>query len=502
MSWKIAPILLWLSFLIASCAKNSQLQYALMQAEDNRKELEKVLEHYCDSGLKYKAALFLVENLPWHFAIVDSLVAPSGKRYYPDIAQIGGADEVKRYYDSLYAIGYYRESRREWDGKRLKASYLIQQIDLAFTVWSKPWAKSVSFEDFCSYILPYRSLYEPPSMLRQTLMEQYVPRLVAADVQTPIEACNLLNSLLKEEIKYAETGSPLAATIEETARTRRGTCDALCNYTVLAMRAAGIPVAVHQTIWTRMNRGHVWPAVLSNGRFFDFSPGDVNTDEYMKRLYKRWYLQPAKVYRQHYECLIKQQKNVDDGYVTWLKSPLIKDVTDEGGKGTFLLKVPLVENARLEQGQILYLCTFNNFHWTPLAIGEADGKGNACFPKVRGRNFLIVAEANKQKSLKWISMPFCTDGSGGIRLLPAIKELPVRHTFHRTGSSKPDLLDYWDGQLGQFVAIEPVEVTDSTQTYANIPAQALLFFRSDSISLTSRVGIIDTDGVYKDSGTW
>lgn len=497
----VLALVCW-SLLGASCTDSSRLRYALEQAGENRGELEKVLEHYRDSGRKYEAARFLVENLPWHFAVADSLVAPSGSRCYPDIARIGGKEAVERHFDSLYAAGYRRESRHEWDVRRLGADYLIRQVDLAFAVWEKPWARSVEFDDFCRYVLPYRSLHEPPSQLRQTLMERFVPQLEAAGVKTPMEACNLLNELLGKEITYADTGSPLAATAEETARACRGTCEALCNYTVLAMRAAGIPVAVQQTVWTRMNLGHVWAAVLSEGKWADFSPGSVNADEYSEQLYSRWYLQPAKVYRHQFEPSAGRRGTADDGYVTWLKSPLLQDVTEEGGAETFRLQVPLTEGAGAVEGRPLYLCAFNYYRWTPLAVGEADGSGNAVFPKVGGRNFLIVAEADGRESLRWVSVPFCTDGKGGIRLLPAVKDRPVRYTFRRTGCSRPDRLDYWDGRLRRFVPVEPEEVTDTTQTYGCIPGQALLFYRSDSVSLASRVGIIDTDGVYKNSGTW
>ena len=60
-------ILLLCCILVASCNRNPKLDYALSRAGDNRAELEKVLEHYQDSGLKYEAARFLIENMPASF---------------------------------------------------------------------------------------------------------------------------------------------------------------------------------------------------------------------------------------------------------------------------------------------------------------------------------------------------------------------------------------------------------------------------------------------------
>ena len=45
------------------------LEVALQSAENNRKELEKVLCHYQKNpadSLKYKAACFLIENMPFY----------------------------------------------------------------------------------------------------------------------------------------------------------------------------------------------------------------------------------------------------------------------------------------------------------------------------------------------------------------------------------------------------------------------------------------------------
>lgn len=50
-----------------SCTPDRQrLDAALEAAGDNRAELEKVLRHYKGDTLKYRAARFLIENMPYH----------------------------------------------------------------------------------------------------------------------------------------------------------------------------------------------------------------------------------------------------------------------------------------------------------------------------------------------------------------------------------------------------------------------------------------------------
>lgn len=61
---------IWVLFIIlcaVSCTHDNQrLEAALSLAGENRAELEKVLRHYEDDTLKYRAARFLIENMPYH----------------------------------------------------------------------------------------------------------------------------------------------------------------------------------------------------------------------------------------------------------------------------------------------------------------------------------------------------------------------------------------------------------------------------------------------------
>ena len=503
----IIIMLTWLAFLSACHCfqEDNRLEQALQFAGTNRPELEKVLEHYEGDSLKYKAAKFLIMNMPYHFAAESWFVSPKGERYRPDMALFAGKKEVQRHCDSLLAAGYRIERRNSYDIRQIKADYLTDRIDQAFEVWAKPWAGEVSFDDFCRYILPYRSQNEPLTGLGRTLMERYLPLLDSAGVRTPIEACSLLNTLLKEKIKYVETGSPLAVTMEDMERSGKGTCEALCDYTVHAMRAVGIPVAVHLTVWTRMARGHVWPAVLSGGRFHDFSPGDLNPDTYPEVLYERDYLRPAKVYRKNYEATTDVPA-CDDGYVTFLKNPLIEDVTDGQPVPVYTLRIPLepsLPEASPAKGEdcLLYLCAFNNWRWTPVASGVPDGEGNAVFHNVAGRNFFMVARAEGKDRLRMVSAPVCTCGDGSFRALPARPDSAVCHTFRKQADTDFQL-EYWDCTEHRFRALSPQARTDTTLFYSNVPADALLFFHPAVGTMHDRVGVIDTDGVYKQSYSW
>ena len=404
------------SLLFTGCGRNDRLQVALTHAGENRMELEKVLHHYEDDTLKLRATKFLIENMPYHFSVMETMVSPEGKEYYPDITQLDGKESVKRHCDSLFAVGYRVHKRHVFDIHTLTAGYLIDQIDLAFEAWRKPWAKEVSFDDFCRYVLPYRAENEAVCNIRKQLMDTYIPLLDSVGVKSVDDACRVINERLKSELRFSETGHPLKSTLEETLRAKTGACDALCNYMIYVMRAVGLPIVRHQTVWTRMDNSHFWTAVKLKDGFFDFDSGENLSDSLQYDLMRKEILRPAKVYRSVYEADLSLSATEDDGYVTFLKSPLLRDVTDGRLIPAHPLHVP-VPGSDYREGRQLYLCAYNHFRWTPIAVGRADGKGFAVFDDVAGRNFLMVAEAKSRNGLRMVGVPFYTDGRGGSFLL-------------------------------------------------------------------------------------
>lgn len=75
--------------------------------------------------------------------------------------------------DRIGTIDYAKDTLI-FDIYNVKADYLIENIDLAFEVWKKPWSKQFSFDDFCEYILPYRSSNELIENWRKPLFDRYV----------------------------------------------------------------------------------------------------------------------------------------------------------------------------------------------------------------------------------------------------------------------------------------------------------------------------------------
>ena len=151
--------LLWIGCLM-SCDRIPE--QALQQAGDNRAELEKVLAHFKDDPdpLKYRAAKFLIENMPYHYTYEGKAI----EAY--DSAYLQMADEplsergnfFKERTDSIR----FSDQRFAIDIQTVKADYLIRAIDEACDTWRRSsWQDDYDEELFFNYVLPYRILKHP-----------------------------------------------------------------------------------------------------------------------------------------------------------------------------------------------------------------------------------------------------------------------------------------------------------------------------------------------------
>lgn len=407
----VVPLLLVL--VLAGCKPfDDELACALKQAGTNRVELEQVLEHYRNDSLKLEAAKFLIRNMSYHVAIHERIEDPQGKPYKFDLEEgLGAHEEVLTIrMDSLLACGYrvHKEMRR--DIETVSAAYLIDNIDCAFEVWRKPWARCFSFDDFCNYILPYRVANEPLCSLRGEMQRRYLHSLDSAEFTTPGEACLFLSGLLKDQYVYVGL-SPTYPSVEEMDETGTSNCEGLAIYYTHVMRAVGIPVTMDCTVWTKLTGGHAWCAMLDENREFQiFGGGDTDFEIFWRVFYSRRRLIPPKVYRRTYGI---QHSNIvmeDDGYRTYLKNPLYRDVTDSYNIPPFDLKVTLPEGAG-EKDSYIYLCGSKTNNYQVLALGER--RGRECVVKnIVGDNNFIIAECKDGVNLNFLTEVFYVDSLG------------------------------------------------------------------------------------------
>ena len=222
-----------------------QLETALNFAGNNRYELEKVLKFYQNSPQKLEAAKFLIRNMP-HWYCYEGWPLDSIKTV---LSYIASSDDVyvmtERQKAKWQKFPFY-SLPKVYDSHVITSEFLTNNIEEAFKAWtSKAWNKSLSFEDFCELILPYRVGNERLTNWR-TLYKEYYAHILdslyhGSDV---VEACRIVNEeLLKQNFKYnVELSLPhIDATF--LFFNRVGSCRECCDLGLYAMRACGIPVA-------------------------------------------------------------------------------------------------------------------------------------------------------------------------------------------------------------------------------------------------------------------
>lgn len=389
-----------LLYTLTSCSsfESDKLTHSLNLAGTNREELFKVLLHYKnnDDTLKYKAAFYLIENMPYHCSRINKnrAMVEAVKQTFlangfisPDSLRI------------LYANCQHFDIKA--DVQTLKADYLIQNINMAFDAWQKrPWGKYYTFEEFCKYLLPYRVSSEPLEEWREVLSKRYAYILDSLYTGTDVvQAANTVCKVLKEEgyihtMKFSPLGvaSPLFM-----ADHRVGDCTDECNFTILVMRSLGIPIQSDFYAYSPETfSSHSWCVVLDTTKqniplfYSDFfaKRGSMKTDDRRK----------CKVYRHTYSIQESTLAILSDKSIpAELKDPFRVDVSKEYFHT--MLTLPITN-----EDKAYYLGTFNREKIIPITKGEVKGH-TVSFGTVEDRNIYLLLSGTAN-NLKLESAPF------------------------------------------------------------------------------------------------
>lgn len=402
-------LLLLISISYVSSAQIPQkVLYSLQKAGKNRGELEHAIRHYQQDkdSLKLKACYFLLENMEGHkhldaenlrpfdtiFGVYDSLltnkiVVHKQETAYPEID------------DAWYKIveKYEDPNTLEYpDLEHITADFLIDNIDGAFQAWhTYPWAKHLTWEQFCEYLLPYKMSNEPLVPWRSTMMKKYswlsdsLPDKSDAIHATRVLYNNLKWFLLNKKLWY----HPLVgATNLHTAKA--GTCHAKTDLNMFVMRAMGLAITRDFVLhWGNREGNHYWNSfVMNDGSFLDFEALGAVRMDWQGRMKKHkqvnkigilydWEAKPSKVFREIFseqsETLVTDNLlGVNEKIPFEFQNTRIKDVTHEYTK-VATAKVQL--SSRATYPKYAYLCTYNEKEWRPAFWGKVTSNGEALF---------------------------------------------------------------------------------------------------------------------------
>lgn len=393
--------------------KRDKLEVSLVLAKDNKNELEKILKHYSinpKDSLKYRAACFLIENMPGHYSFSDTTFL---KQYLGELDSIAAINK-KTGYESRESAYKQVLSKYDIDGlpivqdiEYMSAAFLINNIDEAFDAWEKyDWLNHLTFDDFCEYILPYK-------VVEGQVLDDWRNYCAIVDNHAlnnlkycssyrynANEACNIINENLRQEVyPRIQTTSHTPITRISTLRTIPfGTCDEYAVLALAVLRANGIPCAIDYTPqWPFRSMGHTWNVLLERtGRTALFEGANTPAGTPHKKDHKM-----AKVYRKTYaankelKALYASEKYIPETF----EMPFIKDVTDE----YMITQDVVVDLFNKKESGYAYLAVFDNANWIPIAWGKINNK-RVQFEKV-GKDIVYLPIKQTATGIRAIANP-------------------------------------------------------------------------------------------------
>ena len=393
---------------------------ALEKAGENRPELEKAVEHFRQSGdsLKLEALYYLLVNIESHnyrtFELADSSgnVIDFNVLDYPDfVTLISHLDSIEKVMGELD----FKPKDKIEDVKIITGEFLINNVESAFDVWqNKPWAKGISFEDFCEYILPYRGSSEPLEAWRSHFIEKY--RDVESkipDPANPIQAASFINDDIMSWFKFDPRYylHPTDQGLSEMMETKMGRCEDMTNLTIFAMRANGLAVTSDFTpYWANTGNNHAWNAIVTPaGKVIPFMGAECNPGKY--KLANKL----AKVYRKMFSeqsSSLGMQGVEKELLPHYLNSKSITDVTADYVEVTDVelrfVKVP-------EGEKFAYLCVFNSGKWKAIHWAEIDEE--IAVLKDMGMDIAYLPAFYIEKEIEPMGVPFILNTEGSRREL-------------------------------------------------------------------------------------
>lgn len=484
--FQILQLIAVLPILLFTCCKQrlpTEVRNSLILAENNRVELQKVIDHYSESpndDQKLKAAYFLISNMKYHASFhckelkkFDAFFDSVGKIEGPIYSNANNKNvKMEIQLEKIYHIwNHYRDKygppeenylEIRNDLKNIKAELLIENIDYAFKAWEFPWAQHLTFEQFCEYVLPYSFGNETRESWRPQYIEKY--KWIAdslKDPTDPIEVCKLINRDIGSWFMF-DGGFikeyPMDISPNQLLDLKLGYCKMQASVASFAMRSMGLAVAHAQIFqWGNRNMGHDFSAVLSReGKFIDFLGGENDPGK------NKFGVTPTKIYHRTFSL---QEKSVLLGKVQKLN---LIDVTDYYTTTSDVSIEFTFPNS--DKVKHTYLCVFDNKDWTPVEYAEI--KNNSATFHSMGCDVVYLPI---YEPFRVASHPFILTSKGIIKYL--IPDMSKKDTAYLTRKYYWD--NYWADSLmlnGRFQGANMADFSDADDLYVQEePVQPLFY---------------------------
>lgn len=410
---------LFLLIVLYSCTTTTlwqeKLEKALLSAKGNRGELEKVLFHYqaySKDSLKYKAAQFLIVNMPGHSSFRDSTLIVYD--YFIDNVYGSLAQETKLFLHCLPGIYEYSPEGEIEDIQSVTADFLIGHIDYKFKQWNQsPWKSQISFNSFCEYILPYRLDEESVSFkaidtTNTCLFKNLVSKLYCDDNNLRIK--DVVNATLFDLVnKKLELTNSVKDSLPAPVYNFKGAdvCIPGVYVTAAFFRSLCVPCTIDFIPYIPNKNGtHYENSILFSGSK-SFPPEEM--DYNIPKVYRITY--------SHNDIPKAGMNHIPEIF----KNPFRKDVTDLYTT-TFDIDISL-NNCGNGRDNYAYLGVFTNREWCLTTWGSVTDNGKVLFKKV-GAGVLYVPFFFRRNQRVIGGYPFLVDIEGNSKkFIPDRKNL-------------------------------------------------------------------------------
>ena len=439
---------------------------------------EKVLEHFKNDELKYKAAKFLIENIGDKYAIIKVFEDSSGKDISNKLRGFRGG-ETQEFLDSIKATS---ASVVLPDSQVVSPDYLIKSIEEAFKNYNNnPLKIKVPFATFCNFILPHRVGFEKVNDWRTYFNTRYTNYLKTFN-KNKINDQFLISIFRQEQYIWYNYGAKfgLAAfipsynqTIETILELKSpNNCEDIAVFYLYLYRSLGIPAAYEVIpFFGKFNAGHAETAIMNkNGKF---QPASLDDDPFKYQI--------AKMYRRIYEkvpnpyVLIKEAGEDPYNIPEYFNSDHLVDITNER---TIVSDITIPISTLNKKNKVAYLCVYNWGQWKPVAWAKLDRVNSTLTFKNMGRKILYQL-VKIENGIKLINSPFILDtlgttisfnGSNKYRSITVSK-------FDRKIDITPKrvyVIKYWNETLSDWKIIKKEVAVSGSMVFHRIPENILL----------------------------
>ncbi len=487
------------------------VEAVLQKAGANRVELEQFLDKYRtdepkssgnsntknETNLKYKAACFLVSNMDIHYSETfywaDSLnqKVEFNEQSYPNYSESKKAFKELTAKRKLHAI-----IGKEYDIHKIKGAFLIQNLESAFSAWQSSKSNYLTFDEFCEYLLPYRSLTEKLEVWRPQFADTFKIKDQGNRWNSITEPANDLSKTVGayfiNSFSFEEKNNPTSfLSPSQLLFRKQGHCEDQVNLTNLVFRSQGLPCSVNMIPYHATSTGrHYWNSTIDRNHDIVAFEGSRTTEEF------KLGREPSKVVKFTYS----KQKDVPGNWVeeseipdNYLRRTNFIDVTDQYWR-TKDLRCTL---SITQQKKLAYIAVFNGLQWCPAYWGKITEKSDVVFPKMScGVAYLPMLYVNGK--LVPAAYPTLLYDTKEEKVLKPDKE--NRHTItlneqenylkYRTG--KRYRLYYWDNKWE--LITEKTATLEPRLTFENVPSNALLLMVPEYSARKERPFVVNENG--------